>query len=247
MTPMPLGYRKAEDSKWMFKHEVAAFLHAARYIESDMRAYYLFGLMYVLGLRAGEAILLEWDHLGPLDAHKLPVTVNVPTLKQRGENLEGLSPKERREASERGARKTTISVPVLTHPRLVLAAFDRKRQPPEERRVRARYLFGGASPGEHISKTQAHRLFVLCYEAAKIRRGHTPHAFRHTAATFLGQAGADHATRQRFLRHTAHDVTETYTHVMPQQWARFKIHRRPDGVIVPGALDLPALKPLVRP
>jgi len=214
---MRLGYRKSEESKLMEKYEVAAFLHAAREIERDARSYYLFALMYLLGLRIGEAIILEWDHVGPTGTDGLPMNIQVPTLKQR-------QPKP-----------PLISVPVLSHPKLVAQAFDRSRQPKAERRVRSRWLFGGEVPGEHLSKTQAYRLFCLLRDTARLRRDLTPHAFRHTAACELKALGADYTTCKRFLRHTEHDSTEVYMHIKPAQWARFR-----------GALDLPPLKPLAR-
>jgi len=247
VSPVPSGFKRRLDSKWMFKPEVAAFLYAARNVERDERAYYLFALMYLLGLRQGEALLLEWDHLGPAGPDGAPAYVEIPTLKQRVYQLEGLSPKERREASEAGALKRTMPVPILSHPRLVVAAFDKKRQPKDHRRVRSPWVFPGVEPGEHMSKSHAHRLFTLCIGAARLGgRGLTPHAFRHTAATYLSGAGASETTVQRFLRHTSRSVTQGYIHALPEEWARFKARTGEDGARVAGALDLPPLRPLAR-
>jgi integrase len=210
---MPLGHRKPEDAYCMEKREIAAFLHAAREVERDARAYYLFALTYVLALRIGEALILEWEHLGPLDARGLPSLVSVPTLKKRLE------------------KPPLIDVPVLSHPRLVLAAFDRRRQPKEERRARSPWLFGGATPGERLSMQQANRLFALCRDAARLKGGYTTHALRHTAATELEIAGMPRKLRERFLRQDERRASDLDADA--PQWARFR-----------GKLDLPALKPL---
>lgn len=216
---MPLyGDRKPEDAKFMTKTQVAALLHAARDIERNPRAYFMLSLMYLLGLRISEARMLEWTHLGPLDEFGEPTVVTVPTLKQRQKTV------------------PLVSVPVLSHPKLVLFAFNRRRAEKDKGGRRSQYLFPSARHIDQIAgPTPAWRLFDAARRSAGLPDYFSPHALRHTAATELGSAGAPHVVIQRFLRHASENVTDAYTHVAPSTWAQYR-----------GALDLPPLAPIKR-
>ncbi len=219
---MPKGWRKPEDAKRLEKHEVHALLSAALYIERDPKAFYFFALMYLLALRVGEAVLMRWDYIGPLDETGRVLNVRVPTLKQHTDT------------------PPLISVPVLSHPRLVLAAFNRRRLPVEERRVHSPWLFPSSDPTRHMSIRQAAYLFALCRDAAKLNPRFTPHSLRYAAVGALGdwevaQLGmleASPRTATAFLRHTTRTTAETYMVRTTTAWRRYH-----------GALDLPPLRP----
>lgn len=215
--PMPRGYRKDEDFKAMEKAQVAALLHAARSIERDPRAYLMFALMYLLGLRIGEATQLKWEYLGPLNAKGEPICVRVPTLKQRQDS------------------PPLLTVPVLSHHNLVLAAFDRRRLTKDQRRARSPWLFPGDNGTKPLSHTQAYRVWEHCREAARLDARYTPHCLRHTAATTLARAGVPKTPLiVAFLRHkTRGDATDVYIHATPTEWVKWR-----------GVLDLPPLAPI---
>lgn len=241
--PMRLGYRKAEDDKRMEKYEVAALLHAARNIELDARAYYMLSLMYFLGLRIGEVILLRWEHfVPPATAGGLPY-VRVPTLKQHADAKlrQFETSKDKSGETERRALLNLYRVPVLSSPALVRFIFDKGRQTGPERAAKSPWLFTGTDPAAHLSKKQADRVFTNCREAARLRPGLTPHAMRYSATMALKrwQLGelrlgtVDMRTQAAFLRHTSVTVTERYVGVDAWDWERYR-----------GALDLPPLAPL---
>lgn len=222
---MPYGWRKPEDCYEMEKREVSALLWAARNLERDPRSYYLLALCYLLGLRLGEAVRLEWRHVGPTDAAGRLLSVRIPTLKQR----QGATP--------------LISVPVLSHPKLVAAAMNPARRK-AERTGRSPWVFPGVNPAFHLSTRQGTRLFTYARDAAGLKKGYTSHSLRHTAVVEIGKFETEklglgqpsHVTAAAFLRHRIPGATAAYMRITMTQWERYR-----------GCLDLPPLAPLRPP
>lgn len=222
------GAVKIDEQKFMSRAEVAALLWGAR--ELGTIPYYLFTLQYLLGLRIGEVIQLRYEHLGPIESG-WPLYVEVPTLKKRTQS-DAHPPDE-------ATGLPLYKVPVLSHPALVVAAFD-----PRYRRGR-----GAQSPWlfpPMLWRTQRHmgraRVFQLWHQARELVQlppWYSPHALRHTASAYLYERCRSVPQVARFMRHTPSGprdeggTTVLYIHFTPEQWARCR-----------GALDLPPLAPL---
>lgn len=224
---MRKGYTKSRDDKIMTPREIAALLYAAKEIRKDPIDYYLFFTQYLLGLRVGEALRLEYSHVSRIDKRGWPVTVMVPTLKRK-RLPNGRIPQEK--------------VPVLSHPNILARAFDRTWRRGAARR--SRFLFPGASPDRFLGVTPAGKRFKKLLELARIRPEISPHALRHSAASRLRAVTEDATIVGNFLRHKPGTganrgggaATPVYLHMLDEDWMRFR-----------GALDLPPLRPLDEP
>jgi len=214
--------RKPEAHKVMNRAEVAAVLWAARE-EQDAQAYALFALQYLLGLRVGEAVLLRYEHLGPL-AQGWPVCVYVPTLKRRG------------------SKPPLLPVPVLSHAKLVRWAFSKQARPLDKRE--SGFLFPGQAKRKdrHCSVSWAVKRFKGLAKTGNCHPGFSSHALRHSAGSHLFAACGQESLVRRFLRHSGGGqwavgspsaVTERYIHVTGATWRRYR-----------GCLDIATLGPV---
>jgi site-specific recombinase XerD len=77
--------------------------------------------------------------------------------------------------------------------------------------------------GTRLSDGGIRRMLTRHVEALGASSGITPHAFRHTFATHLLEAGADLRTVQDLLGHVALSTTQIYTHLGVQRLQR--VHR----------------------
>jgi integrase/recombinase XerD len=78
--------------------------------------------------------------------------------------------------------------------------------------------------GKGLTRQGVWKLVKRYAEAAGIRRGISPHTFRHTFATHLLEGGADLRTVQLLLGHAAINATEIYTHI--QSGRLMRIHEQ---------------------
>lgn len=184
------------------KRDVSALLWGAQRID-DPRFHFAFdalALMYLLGLRIGEVVLLRYDHKAVIDAQGLIRSVSVPTLKKRA-----AKPKE----GLRIAATPLLDVPVLAHFDWVKSAFDHGKR--KGRLAISPWLFPSPQdPSRPISSRMVHMAFVEARKRGGITEAATPHCLRHTVATelarFLQSVGEKEDTSLavvgRFLRHT---------------------------------------------
>lgn len=231
---MKRGSRKPADAYCMTRPEVAALLWSAKNDLRDWRAYYIFSLMYLLGLRVGEVIVLRYEHLGPLSGLGWPTVVWVPTEKKR----QATGGRWRIDAQ---TGMPLLPVPVLSHHELVRAAFTPGSRP--DRDSKSAWLFPSPqSRGKALAKRTALLKFEQAKTAAYLNAGYTPHTLRHTAASRLYEKANSTRTVAEFLRHDvggrAGDglaTTNRYIHVSLEEWHKYR-----------GALDIPLpLRPLV--
>lgn len=192
------------------KREVSALLWGAQNLNDERYswAFDCFALMYVLGLRIGEVVLLRYDHKGTIDAQGLIRSVLVPTLKKTKRKA---APPDAPAAAApvKQPPVPTFEVPVLAHFDWVRAAFDSSRR--KGRAAISRYLFPSPrDPARPISVRMVTEAFVLAARRGGVMDGATSHALRHTVATELHryltlQAGEKDevafAAVGRFLRH----------------------------------------------
>lgn len=78
--------------------------------------------------------------------------------------------------------------------------------------------------GKGLTRQGVWKLVKKYAEGAGIRRGISPHTFRHTFATHLLEGGADLRTVQLLLGHAAINATEIYTHI--QSGRLMRIHEQ---------------------
>jgi len=229
------GYQKPDDALLMTKREIAALLWTA-HMKADPKAYLMFALQFLLGLRVGEVILLRYEHLGPRDG-AWPEYVMIPTLKKRYTGG----------VRDSATNLPLFPVPVLSHPGLVLAGFNPEYRKGREKK--SQWLFPGRHPKDHMTISWAIKLFHIYCDHAQLRRQEfTPHSLRHTAATYLHEKAKRDLVVSIFLRHSVSyrpgdgaAVTKRYIHVTEEQWKSYRATKTS-----PGPFDLPPLGPLPR-
>jgi site-specific recombinase XerD len=76
-----------------------------------------------------------------------------------------------------------------------------------------RWLFPGATPGEHLTTRSVQRVVKLAAQAAGIEKHVTAHTLRHSFATHLLESGTNLRIIQELLGHQSARTTQIYTHV----------------------------------
>lgn len=226
---------KPEALKWLTKEEVAALLWGAKKTEPDsFPAFRCFSLMYLLGLRVGEARLLRYEHLPPrfIDDNGAPRAVDVPTLKKNPRKRGSTRPKP---------PPPKRWVPVLAHWSWVKDAFDPRNR--TGKRAASGWLF--PSP-QTIDNPITERAIQYAWNRARAAAGlpicYTSHSLRHAAAKALFAKHREQIIVSRFLRHTTDifggtgsSATPTYLHMEVRDW---------EPMIKSKCLVLPELKPM---
>lgn len=216
---MPHLRAKTRDEKLAFPHEIVALLDAARdpqpHLDSWRRVqpldeddrlraeshYLLFSLMYLLGLRVGEAVSLRPEHLLPGSRAGLRF-VAVPTLKQNA----------RKDPAAPKAPVPLMDTPVLWGDAVVVYAFDPAR-------CRGPWLFPAyTDPTRPLPPEVACREFKAIARRAGIRDCLSTHCLRHAAAAAV-EFRSNEKTMHEFIRHTTKRSIDVYSHVPPERWA----------------------------
>lgn len=190
--------------------EEAKLLLAAA-IDSPHRALWLF--IMATGVRRGEALALRWEDVDLEAGH----FAAGPTLLR----VEGvaLGPDgKRRGKAIRSKGKTKASEAILPLPAFMVQELRQLRTQQARMKLESRvwqdsgHVFVNTLGGPLDPRNVLRRWHALC-EQAGVRRCRI-HSLRHTAATWLFEAGVDIKVIQSMLRHKRLQTTsDTYTHV----------------------------------
>src|SRR6476620_12115130 len=157
-------------------------------VASSLKARVLLSLSYGCGMRAGEVVRLKVKHID--SAQRI---IRIEQSKGRKDRHVMLSPETldllRQWWKARPSR------------------YDAGTP------VQERWLFPGRRPGKPMTTRQLSRLFHEAADAARIRKGVTLHALRHSFATQLLEDGTDIRFIQALLGHDKLDTTARYTRV----------------------------------
>ncbi|MDR0626314.1 MAG: site-specific tyrosine recombinase XerD [Bifidobacteriaceae bacterium] len=171
--------------------QVFALIKAAG---EDLTAVALLEVLYGTGARVSEALGLDVDDLGALDASGSGGDQLFLRVRGKGD-------KER-------------IIPVGAYARAALDAYLVRERP-------ARVQRGGGTPalfvgarGRRLSRQAAFELVRAAGQAVG-QPGVTPHTLRHSFATHLLQGGADLRVVQELLGHASLTTTQIYTKVTP--------------------------------
>jgi site-specific recombinase XerD len=77
----------------------------------------------------------------------------------------------------------------------------------------AKWIFGGAREGKHLSVRSVDKIFQNACDEAGINKDVSVHALRHSFATHVLEGGTDLGYIQELLGHAHSETTEIYTHV----------------------------------
>ncbi len=182
------------------RDEVNAFVAAAA--GDRLEAAWLIGLG--LGLRPGELLALSWDDVRGTDLH-----IRHSQRREGGELL----PRDR--------LKTEASLRVLAMPDAISGALEARKRMQIQEQVEAGTLWQNplrliftTLRGEPLREEALRRQFLKLLNRAGVdSAGVTPHTLRHTATTFLVEAGIPLGTVSDMLGHS--DLTmlvRTYRH-----------------------------------
>src|SRR5246127_419338 len=157
-------------------------------VASSLKARLLLSLGYGCGLRAGEVVRLKVKHID--SAQKI---IRIEQSKGR---------------KDRNVMLSSETLDLLRQWWKVRPSRHDAQTPVPER-----WLFPGTRAGKPMTTRQLNRLFHEAAEAARIRKGVTLHALRHSFATHLLERGTDIRIIQALLGHDKLDTTARYTRV----------------------------------
>lgn len=183
---MTAGTRK--ERKHLEKEEVSALLWGAQRSTDYPFAFDVFALMYVLGMRVGEATLLRYTDLGKTDTSGAVRSVKVPTLKKRVKLKRGqvAPPAGKPDPDHRRVQVPRMEVPVLAHFDWVRRAFDHSRR--RGKAALSEFLFPSPLTPERPMTT---RYVMMAWKDACAKGGVDPqmtsHSLRHTVTTELAR------------------------------------------------------------
>lgn len=162
----------------------------------------LYKLLLDTGLRIGEALALNWSDI---DYDSNIIHVNK-TVDRAGKVQD--SPK-----SESGIRDISVSNRTM----LMLKQWqNRQRVHYRKNKIPTRIVFASAI-GDYLSRGHIIKTLDTCYKNAGINLTGF-HAFRHTHASLLLNAGADYKEIQHRLGHAKIGMTiDTYSHLAPDK------------------------------
>lgn len=118
------------------------------------------------------------------------------------------------------SRKSRRAVPIPPHLRDRIAALCEGLGPDD-------HVFAAPGGAAWDDRNWANRVFDPAVAAAGIRRG-TPHDMRHTAASWLVQAGVDLYKVQALLGHEDFATTQKYAHLQPDAFDEVLAAWRPE-------------------
>lgn len=184
----------SQNIKCLDSKEEETFLTIISKRKDAERAYMLYYLMLITGLRIGEALQLNVQ-----DAARTKIDIRVKGWTRDGKKLE---------------RYKTVYFPKALQDRL--AQFLRFKQRKGENMEPTAPLFVSRE-NSRLSCRQAQRDFKKWLKEAGIEGDFTPHSLRHTAATKLLKRTGNAKLVQRYLGHS--DVATTlrfYVDVFPE-------------------------------
>jgi integrase len=201
--------------------------------ENAKRDHAIIYLSFFFAMRAGEAAILERRNLRHLSSG----IVRIPTLKRnfkvtaRCPHCEkAVAVRWTRAGKEIGCRRCAekFTVPLEL-------ASDLDRTPPEvplpfiEPTVskyvqtylegmprKQKWLFEGATPGEHLSKRHIQRIFASYAQKAGLSENYGFHSLRHGRGSDIWEAKKDRMLLKDFMRHSSLVVGERYVHHSPE-------------------------------
>ncbi len=248
---MRLGESKSAGDKVLTKRQVAGLLYGAWQMKRDPDhpvpwAFDAFLLMYLLGLRIGELVLLRYSHVGLRDTSGAIRSVKVPTekkLRATGRFVVEADGEKRPVMERINPLDALNEVPVLAHHDWVARSFD-PRTRFGARSISPWILPSPRNADRHITDRSVDYAFREARGRAGLPDVYSTHALRHTAATEIARAvsrrgggeGEMLAWVGKFLRHSdridmgGHRVTRTYIHLAPRgisDWASMAA----DGVL----------------
>ncbi|MCP5042330.1 MAG: tyrosine-type recombinase/integrase [bacterium] len=164
------------------RKEVRAVLSVVR----DPMRRMAFTTIYALGLRLGEALRLQTEHI---DSDRLMVWVR----------------------SGKGAKDRAIAMPrpLLTR----LRRYWKEERPKASSPATAGHLFISARTGEPVHPTTLQKTFIAARKEAALKKHASIHTLRHSYATHLLESGVSLRTIQKLLGHKAMKTTLLYMHV----------------------------------
>ena len=157
-------------------------------VASSLKARTLLSLGYGCGLRAGEVVRLKVKHI------------------DRAQNI--IRVEQSKGRKDRNVMLSAEMLDLLRQWWKVRPSRHDAGTPMQER-----WLFPGTKRGQTMSTRQLNRLFHEAADAARIRKGVTLHALRHSFATHLLEHGTDIRKIQAVLGHDKLDTTARYTRV----------------------------------
>ena len=157
-------------------------------VASSLKARLVLSLGYGCGLRAGEVVRLKVKHID--SAQKI---IRIEQSKGRKD------------------RNVMLSSETLDLLRQWWKARPSRHD--AQTPVPERWLFPSTRAGKPMTTRQLNRLFHEAADAARIRKGVTLHALRHSFATHLLERGTDIRIIQALLGHDKLDTTARYTRV----------------------------------
>lgn len=187
-----LGWRKREDGRW------TRLGGSARANRAHLRRFILIGLY--TGTRHSAMRALLWEE----SLHQAWVDLDKGMIYRRG----------------KGERETTKRRPVVKLPRRLLAHMRRWREKDAERSIVQKMQI--ASVLHHGGEPIAGKIrtgFEGCVRDAGLPAEVTPHWMRHTAATWLMEAGVDMWEAAGYLGMTVATLEKHYGHHRPDHQA----------------------------
>lgn len=195
-----------KDIKYLEKHELAAFLKAAKN-EGLQYDHLIFSLLAYSGMRAGELLALKWNDIN-FNESTINITKTLYNPKNREKEFELLTPK-----TSGSVRKIKIDEDILS-----LLKKHKKEQTEWKMMTRDEYvdqnfIITRMSGYPETIKKIAIRMKRLL-KLIKIERNLTPHSFRHTHTSLLIEAGVGIKEIQQRLGHTDIETTmNIYAHM----------------------------------
>ncbi len=176
---------------WLERAEVARLLDAPQGDgERACRDRAILEVLYSSGMRVGELVALDDDHIDPIGG--------VAVVRGKG----------------RKQRLALLGGPAVA----ALEAYRARRNAVHGALDRARGAFLSVRTpkrrgGRRLSTRDIHRILRLHILAAGLSAATSPHTLRHSFATHMLKAGADIRSVQELLGHASLNTTQIYTHL----------------------------------
>ncbi|MEY8537680.1 site-specific integrase [Lactococcus muris] len=200
-----LKARGKQKLKYLDKKQLKAFLNYLDSLEQTDKNVFsvtLYKLLLDTGLRIGEALALNWSDI---DYNENIIHVNK-TVDRLGKVQD--NPK-----SKSGVRDISVSKRTM----LMLKQWQNRQRVLHQKYRLSTHIVFSSSVGGHLSRGCVSRTLDTHYKNAGLALTGF-HAFRHTHASLLLNAGADYKEIQHRLGHSKIGMTiDTYSHLAPDK------------------------------